>query len=194
MKYMGSHANRGRAFEDIINLVHSDYQRRGIACIHKVPTEFLPLRNANGKINNCKVEHKSCVDYLGRYKEVPVAIEAKHTEGKRIDFSRVEPHQAQYLNDWDSNSKAMALVLVSFGMQDFYAIPWVFWRAGMENWQKSKGKNPVTINSYGWTWTTPGMASVSKEQLHLDWQVEWPRGRGMPYLDIIDKILRWEAK
>ncbi|MDD3230492.1 MAG: Holliday junction resolvase RecU [Oscillospiraceae bacterium] len=183
-----SHANRGQPFEDFLKFVHERYQATGKACVHKVPTEFIPIRNARGEVCNCKVEHQSCVDYIGRYRSTPVAVEAKHTEDKRIDFKRVEPHQAAYLNDWDKDPEAIAIVLVSFSLRNFYAVPWVFWRAALESWEKSKGKAPRTVTAYGWTWTTPGMASVCQEQLLPDWEVKTGGASGLPYLEIIDRM------
>lgn len=188
-----SHANRGQAFEDFLRFVHQRYQADGIACVHKVPTEFLPLRNAKGQVCSAKVEHKSCVDYLGRYKGIPVAIEAKHTEEKRIAFNRVEPHQAEYLDDWLKDPNAIALVLVSFSLRRFYAVPWEFWKAALESWQTHKGKEKRTVTAYGWTWTTPGMASVSEEQLHPDWEIKTGGRSGLPYLEIIDKMTGGEV-
>lgn len=183
-----SHANRGQPFEDFLKFVHERYQATGKACVHKVPTEFIPIRNARGEVCNCKVEHQSCVDYIGRYRSTPVAVEAKHTEDKRIDFKRVEPHQATYLDDWDKDPEAIAIVLVSFSLRNFYAVPWVFWRAALESWEKSKGKAPRTVTAYGWTWTTPGMASVCQEQLLPDWEVKTGGTSGLPYLEIIDRM------
>ena len=108
-------ANRGRPFEDLLNLAHSRYQASGQACVHKVPTEFLPLRDRRGRVTGCKVEHKSCVDYLGRYYSIPVAVEAKHTENGRIRFDRVEQHQAEYLDDFCRSPAAVGLVVVKIG-------------------------------------------------------------------------------
>ena len=93
-----SKANRGKPFEDFINFANEKYQAKGIAVMHKVPTEFIPLRGEHGQVANCKVERKSCVDYLGRFRDIPVAVEAKHTQGARIDFSAVQDHQAEYLD------------------------------------------------------------------------------------------------
>lgn len=70
-----SKANRGKPFEDFINFANEKYQAKGIAVMHKVPTEFIPLRGAHGQVANCKVERKSCVDYLGRFRDIPVAVE-----------------------------------------------------------------------------------------------------------------------
>ena len=86
-----SKANRGKPFEDFINFANEKYQAKGIAVMHKVPTEFIPLRGAHGQVANCKVDRKSCVDYLGRFRDIPVAVEAKHTQGARIDFSAGPP-------------------------------------------------------------------------------------------------------
>lgn len=44
-----SKANRGKPFEDFINFANEKYQAKGIAVMHKVPTEFIPLRGAHGK-------------------------------------------------------------------------------------------------------------------------------------------------
>ena len=128
-----SKANRGKPFEDFINFANEKYQAKGIAVMHKVPTEFIPLRGAHGQVANCKVERKSCVDYLGRFRDIPVAVEAKHTQGARIDFSAVQDHQAEYLDAWmEGEGRQLAFVAVSFGMNRFFMVPWSFWKAARD--------------------------------------------------------------
>lgn len=185
---MRSHANRGQPFEDFLAFVHARYQSTGIACVHKVPTEFIPLRDRTGKVCNAKVEHKSCVDYLGRYKGKPVAVEAKHTENDRILFSRVEPHQAEYMDDFCKDPGAVGIVLVSFKLQRFYAVPWQFWKAARDAWESGNGKTQLPVEAYGWSWYTPGMASASAEQLLPDWEIKTGGTSGLPYLDIIERM------
>ena len=129
--YNRAQANKGKPFEDFLLFVHDAYQKQGDAVIHKVPTEFIPLRDAAGKIFNVKVERKSCVDYLGRYGPTPVAVEAKHTEDDRIRWDRVEPHQADYLDDFCKDPQAVGIVLVSFSLRQFFAVPWPAWKAGL---------------------------------------------------------------
>ena len=97
--------------------------------MHKVPTEFIPLRGAHGQVSRCKVDCKSCVDYLGRFRDIPVAVEAKHTQGTRIDFSAVQDHQAEYLDAWmEGEGRQLAFVAVSFGVNRFFMVPWSFWK------------------------------------------------------------------
>ena len=192
--YDGSRANRGKPFEDFLLYVHSNYQRQGIACVHKVPTEFIPLRNARGQVYDVKVERKSCVDYLGRYKNVPVAIEAKHTEDDRIRWDRVEDHQAAYMDDFCRNSSAEGIVIVSFSLGRFFAVPWSAWRAGREAWAKTppRHKPPtVRVHHYGDYWETPAAASISADEFLPEWEIKTGGTTGLPYLDIIEK---WRAR
>jgi len=189
-----SQANRGRPFEDLLNLAHSRYQANGLACVHKVPTEFLPLRDGTGKLVSCKVEHKSCVDFLGRYRNIPVAVEAKHTEGKRISFDRVEQHQAAYMDDFCKNPGAVGIVVVSFGMRRFFAVPWPFWKAARDVWAAGGPRAAsAPVNAYGTYWDTPGMASASPEQLHEEWEIKPGGPYALPYLQIIER-LAWREK
>ncbi len=188
-------ANRGRPFEEFINFANKSYQARGIACVHKVPTEFLPIRDGTGRVVDCKVEHKSCVDYLGRYKGTPVAVEAKHTDDARIRFDRVEDHQAAYMDDFCKDPGAVGIILVSFSLRRFFAVPWQAWKGARDQWteaQKSGRRHPgaVPLMVYGQFWNTPGMASVSPEQMLPSWEIHTGGVNGLPYLDIIENWRR----
>lgn len=181
-------ANRGREFEDFLHDVHEQYMANGIACVHKVPTEFLPLRDGRGAICGCKVERKSCVDYLGRYRSTPVAVEAKHTDDRRIRFDRVEPHQADYMDAFCAEPGAVGIVLVSFGMRRFFAVPWPFWKVARDSWIKGqKHGERAIISSHGQTWRTPGMASAAPDQFLPEWEVMRKGIYGLPYLESIGR-------
>ena len=191
-----SQANRGRILEDFLKFVHAQYYRRRIACVHKVPTEFIPLRNNSGKVVDCKVEEKSCVDYLGRYRCVPVAVEAKHEADARITFSRVEPHQAEYMDAWIADPRSVGIVLVSFRMKRFFAVPWIFWKVARDEWEnRPRGTNKakkVIVKAYGYEWETPGMASASADQFLPEWEIKPGGEMGLPYLNIIENFKRKE--
>jgi recombination protein U len=146
------------------------------------------LRDATGRVCSVKVERKSCVDYLGRYKGTPVAVEAKHTENDRILFSRVEPHQAEYMDDFCKDQGAVGIVLVSFSLRRYFAVPWQFWKAARDAWETSRSKTKVKIKAYDWEWETTGMASTSTEQLHPGWEIKTGGTSGLPYLDIIERM------
>lgn len=184
-----SKANRGRPFEELLFYSHEAYQRQGIACVHKVPTEFIPLRNAYGQVVNVKVERKSCVDFLGRFRNVPVAVEAKHTEDDRIRWDRVEEHQAEYMDDFCADPGAVGIVIVSFRLDRFFAIPWKAWKAGRDEWARTaprKKQAQVTVEAGGVTWTTPAAASISVDEIPTEWEILLGGRTALPYLDIID--------
>lgn len=183
---MANYANRGKGFEDYLELVHGLYRKAGTALMVKIPTPFLPQRNADGKVDGCIVRQKSVVDYIGRYRSIPVAVEAKHTVGGRIRFDAVKDHQAAFLDSWTREEGAVGLVLVSFSMERYFAVPWYFWKIARDLAVDSKGRRgcgAVSISSGGKVWTTPGAASATPEHFLREWEVI-PGGRtALPYLD-----------
>jgi len=183
-----NYANKGRAFEDLIEFANAQYFRKAIAVVGKQNTKFIPIRNGQGQLISAKVEEKATVDYLGRYKGTPVAVEAKHTENDRIFFSRVEPHQADYLDAFCRDDNAVGIVLVSFSLRRFFAVPWPFWKAARDAWETSRSKTKIPVKAYGWEWETTGMASASAEQLHPEWEIKTGGTSGLPYLNIIERM------
>lgn len=189
-EYDRSRANRGKPFEDLLLFIHESYQQKGRAVVHKVPTEFIPLRDHTGSVCGVKVERKSCVDYLGRYGATAVAVEAKHTEDTRIRWDRVEDHQADFMDDFCIQPQAVGIVLVSFGLRRFFAVPWAAWRAGRQAWSAAAPRTrptPTQVDSGGLLWTPPPRASVTAEELPPEWEIRPGGGLALPYLDIIDK-------
>lgn len=189
-------ANLGQTLEHFITFANKQYRKDNIAVIWKVPTAFIPIRNYSGQIIGCKVEEKSCVDYLGRIGNVPFAAEAKETHSDNIRFDRVEDHQAEFLDDFMfcSNNddplpfyEAICAVIISFNTQTFYKVPWIFWRAAREAWKEAQKKGErkarqITIHDNGQTWTTPGKASVKEAELLPEWKIETGGKYGLDYL------------
>lgn len=180
-----SYANRGQAFEEFIKYANSRYKQNKDAVIDKMPTEFIPIRNDHGKIVNVKVEEKSKVDFIGRVFHVPIAIEAKETMDDSIRFDRVEPHQADYMDEFTEQPGTIGLVLVSFSTTRFYAIPWAFWQAAY-NARVRPGATrtaPVTVKAFGQTWEVPKKYSVRRDELNPAWEVYTHDFYGLHYLE-----------
>lgn len=187
-------ANRGMPFEELLEYTNQRYMSYKEAIVWKIPTEFIPLRNAYGKIVSCKVSKKSCVDYLGRYKYVPLAIEAKHTSSDRISYAAVQYHQALFLESFKHNGYGFSAVLVSFKLERFFLVPWPFWEAARSAWENRQNKNSrkaekVTVNCYGIQWETNGMATVSAEELPKEFEVKTDHKYGLPYLTKIEDYI-----
>lgn len=186
------YASRGRTFEDFIIYANMAYRADDTAIIEKQYVEMLPIRNSQGKVVSCKVGFKSTVDYLGRFGRRPIAIEAKHTQNDAMRYHAVEDHQARFLKDFSKDGYGISIVLISFNLERFFAIPAVFWTTARDAWTiaRMKGKrkaDQITITHNGQTWTTNGMASVKPDELLPQWEVFPNRKYGLHYLNAIQK-------
>lgn len=189
-----SQANRGKSFESFIEYTNQTYRSRGIAIIEKQHVEMLPIRNSAGKVVACKVGEKSTVDYIGRYGRFPIAVEAKNTQTKAIRFDAVQDHQARFLQEFTADGAGVGIVLISFGLNKFYAVPSAFWLEARDAWKtaQKKGKKTaekITITKNGQTWTTPGKASVRPEELLPEWECFTNYQYGLHYLAQVEKYI-----
>lgn len=187
-------ANKGKTFEGFLTFANMAYRHEGTAIIEKQYVEMLPIRNSMGKIVSCKVGEKSTVDYLGRFKKYPFCMEAKHTENDSIRYHAVADHQARFLEDFMKQDDGISIVLVSFDLRRYFAIPAPFWIAARDAWTtaRKKGKRKaeqITITHNGQTWTTNGMASVRPEELLPEWECFTHNRYGLHYLKTVEKYL-----
>ena len=186
-----SYANRGKSLEDMINFANRRYDCKEIAMVQKVPTEFIPLRNARGQVYSVKVEHKSTVDYLGRYKGYPLAMEAKKTASGAIRFDAVQPHQAEFLDKFTKEAGTIGIVLVCFDFQRFFAVPWTFWGAAYETRVRRDDRTSnLTVSAFGEVWIVPKKKSVRIEELNVSWEISgFDATYGLNYLENIEKYI-----
>ena len=196
VKRVYNKANLGMPFEELLEYTNQRYMINKEAIVCKQHTKFIPLRNAYGQIVSCKVEEKATVDFLGRYKYLPVAIEAKHTSSDRISYSQVKLHQSLFLESFRSNGYGFSGVLVSFKMERFFFVPWPFWKAARCAWENRTNKNSrkaekVTVERYGIQWETNGMATVSADELPKEFEVKTDHKYGLPYLNKLEEYIRF---
>ena len=119
----------GDHFENLIAASLRWYEDKGVACIEKTPEPMKPLRapNRQGQFLACYVKAGQ-PDFKGTLTGGrSVVFEAKHTDGDRIEYNRLTDEQVEKLSTHHKLGAA-AFVLVSFGLQDFYRIPWEVWR------------------------------------------------------------------
>ncbi len=127
MRGMQSRA-QGEIFEKFIMASCDYYRDAGIAHIEKTPEPFHVTRSCgNGRFlgnfaKQAQPDFKGCL-WSGK----AVVFEAKHTDADRITQDRVTQEQTDALNRY-CYMGAICFILVSFGMQQFYRIPWSDWR------------------------------------------------------------------
>lgn len=190
-----SRANRGQPLEEFIRFANDRYARKKVAIIEKLPTEFIPLwDHRNRKICGAKVEHKSKVDFIGRYKNIPIAIEAKNSNEDSIRFDRIEPHQADYMDAFTEEPGTIGLVVVSFNLKRFFVVPWAFWSVAYEyRVRRNDRTTPVTVSAFGTTWTIPKKFSVRVDELDPTWEIpNHDYTYGLHYLQPAEKYITQE--
>ena len=119
----------GEHFENIIEASLIWYQNKGLACVEKTPEPMKPLRAPNrmGQFLACYVKAGQ-PDFKGTLAGGrSIVFEAKHTDTDRIEYNRLTEEQVEKLSTHHKLGAA-AFVMVSFGLQDFYRIPWEVWR------------------------------------------------------------------
>lgn len=121
-----STANRGLDWESKITKKLEEYRKQGVAVIHKVPTEIKMIRkfNPNTKrsqiVNAFPVEESKFVDYVGVYKNKPIAIEAKKCDLKtRFPFDNIKSTQFTFFKDWQ-NCGGIGYYLIWFKLLNEY--------------------------------------------------------------------------
>lgn len=119
----------GGYFENIISASCDYYLSRGLAKIEKTPEPMKPLgaKNRKGQFIACYTKQAQ-PDYGGTLKGGrSIYFEAKHTDDERIEQRRLTQEQQ---DDLEAHHKlgAIAFVLVSVSLTDFYRVPWPVWR------------------------------------------------------------------
>lgn len=119
----------GEYFEKLIEASLMLYKGRGMAEIEKTPEPMKPLGKPNHKGQFLACYTKSAQpDFKGTLEGgYSVVFEAKHTDGDRIEYSRLTKEQIERM---ESHYKlgAFCFVMVSFNLEHFCRIPWAVWR------------------------------------------------------------------
>ena len=119
----------GELFENMIDASLIWYEQHGVVCVEKTPEPMKPLQRPDkrGRFLACYTKAAQ-PDFKGTLKGGrSVVFEAKHTDADRIKYDRLSGEQMEKLNTHHELG-AVAFVLVSFGLQDFYRVPWEVWR------------------------------------------------------------------
>ena len=121
---------------------------------------------------SCKVESKATFDFIGRYGSHPLAIEAKNTNTETIRFDRIESNQADDMDDFCRAPGTIGLVVVSFNMRRFFAIPWYFWSEAYKvRVRQNDRQTPLILEGYGVRWEIPQKFSIRADEIPLEFEI-----------------------
>lgn len=109
-----SQANRGQAFEQLVNIANEQYRRAGVALIHKRPTPVRVLKSKGTQVLLGFYEAKSTVDYDGVYRGRAIYFEAKSTrERNRFRLDLIREHQLKHMEEAE-RCGAICFFLIEF--------------------------------------------------------------------------------
>lgn len=104
------------------------YERSGEASVEKTPEPMRPTKNLGGGKFIAYYEKPAQPDYKGVIRGGrAVAFEAKYTTTGRMEQDRITEPQAERLDKYLALG-AYAFVLVGFGDDAVYRIPWSIWK------------------------------------------------------------------
>lgn len=122
---------KGKAFETRIDEAFEYYSQTGYASIEKTPEPMKVIKRLEGGRFIACFEKKAQPDYKGTLKGGrAVMFEAKFTDTEKIDKSRVDKDQTDYLQLQHSLG-ARVYIILGFSTGNVYRTPW-------EDWQNMK--------------------------------------------------------
>lgn len=179
------YANRGKSLEELIDHANGFYRSRGLGLMVKVPTEFIPLRDRQGRVHGVKVTHKATVDFIGRWQGMPLAVEAKSTSTGTIRLDAVQDNQATDLDAWTAATGAAGLVVVSFGYERFFSVPWQFWCEAYDLRCRQRRRDATLWVRYGGLdWKVPPKMSLTADDMAPEWEV-FMAAWGLDYMGVM---------
>lgn len=148
----------GAFFEETIAASLDWHEARGILKADKTPEPMRPLQKPNkkGQFIACFTK-KAQVDFCGTMQGGrAVRFEAKQTDTDRFERSRLTTEQMDDLRGHEKLG-ALCFVLLCFGVQNFYRVPWNVW----DNMKAIYGRQYVKENDVA-QYRIPSVAGVLK--------------------------------
>jgi len=139
----------GKLFEDMLSTACEKYREEKTAKVSKTvePFRIIGVLSVQPKVYKCVEEKAAEPDFKGLLNTGrSIAFEAKTTEQDRIEWGVVLEHQRQHLEE-HHRMDGVAFVMVSFGLQRFFRIPWTVWR-DMKDIYSRKYLKPDDIKEY----------------------------------------------
>lgn len=119
-----------KLLETMLTTACNKYSEEKAAKIAKtvVPFRVLGVLKVQPKVCKCAQEKEQEPDFKGIMASgQAIVFEAKHTEQEHIQWDAIKEHQRKYLNDY-CRMNGLVFIIISFGFQKFYRIPWKIWR------------------------------------------------------------------
>ena len=128
-----THANRGKVWEQLLEMHHARYERQGRAVVLRTPPPMRILRALTGGQFVACYATEGPPDYMLLTGGLAVALEAKDCASDRWPLAKLHAHQARRLGLWEVQSGFGAVLLRHQPSDTQWVLPWkalgpVWWR------------------------------------------------------------------
>ena len=170
-----THANRGKAWEAVIDSTLTRYHRDGQVAgwFPTHPEVKITQHLGKGKVMGF-LKDKGPPDRVVAVTGGPsLLLDLKDTQGPRFDFSLLEPHQALRFSQWSGSGRVAGILLRLDGL--CFVLPWERFAAPYMAWMDGKASR---------TRARPGTASLTLEQV---------RAAGLPFDETgwLGPLMQW---
>lgn len=134
-------ANKGKGFEEEVELSNKQYKRKGIALIQKISTPWKVIRRGK-QIVSAFPEGKSTLDFRGTVKpKIPVSFDCKETKDERgLPLANIADHQIDYIRQALSVGETSFILCYMTMYDKRYFVPGEIVIEYWDRWQQNKGK------------------------------------------------------
>lgn len=121
----GGGRNLGRWFEEAIAASAATYRRRGIGNVYKIPTPYrlIPEGSRQRFVYD---RSKSTVDFIGVFRGVALAFDAKTVKGSSIPLRNVHQHQLDAMH-YHNNAGGAGFLVINFLKAGSWAVTPRWW-------------------------------------------------------------------
>lgn len=136
-----NYANKGKAFEELIEFTNRQYERKGIALVQKISTPWTVIRKGR-QIVSAFPNGKSTLDFRGTVRGgISISFDCKESADERgLPLAHIQEHQIEYMRT------ALGMGEVSFILANIKPLDKYFLTPGgtvvtyWDRWQLNKGK------------------------------------------------------
>ena len=157
-----SHANRGKAWEQLLEFFHARYEARGMAAVIRTPPNMRILRSMHGGKFLAVYASEGPPDYLLLTEGMAVMVEAKEAHGKRWPLKNLHAHQARRMDGWRTHGGEAVVVLRHHQSGTAWVLPWQklgpVWHAWDRGRQRGKKASSGTASL-----NLPGLLRIGLE-------------------------------
>ena len=129
-----SHANRGKAWEQHLELFHARYEAHGEAVVIRTPPPMRIIRRATGGTFIACYEKEGPPDYVLLAGGVSVMAEAKECSSSRWALKKLHKHQADRMTQWCEQGGVGAVLLHHKPSGTYWTLLWSRLRPVWERW------------------------------------------------------------